>query len=273
MKTIILDHKSFRKLTELVYRTTGLRYDWNKKYYLERRIRERMEALEMEEVERYLRILQFDALERQKFINALTVKETYFFREYEQLKLFAEKVLPRMLEEGPISSGKTIRVLSAGCATGEEAYTLGIILSEMLEGEDVDWRVVGIDIDTLALEKAKEGTYDARSVRLIPKEYLHRYLGADGELYRVKPFLKQKITFAWANLLTGIPEALSPFEVVFCRNVLIYFDEVSRERVLHNLYQSLVPGGYVFFGHADFVGKFSTVFRPERLGGHLVYLK
>ncbi|SMB98512.1 chemotaxis protein methyltransferase CheR [Thermanaeromonas toyohensis ToBE] len=273
MKTIILDNKSFRKVTDLVYRTTGLRYDLNKKYYLERRIRERMEALEIEEVERYLRILQFDALERQKFINALTVKETYFFREYEQLKLFAEKVLPRMLQEGSIGLGKTIKVLSAGCATGEEAYTLGIILNEMLEGEDFDWRVVGIDIDTLALEKAKEGTYDTRSIRLIPKEYLSRYLLPDGEFYKVKPFLKQKITFAWANLLTGIPGNLAPFEVVFCRNVLIYFDDVSRERVLNNLYRALVPGGYIFFGHADFVGKCFTVFRPERIGGHLVYRK
>ncbi|TYP56133.1 CheR family methyltransferase [Thermosediminibacter litoriperuensis] len=273
MKNIILDNKSLRKLTDLIYRTTGLRYDFNKKYYLERRIRERMEVLEIEDIKSFLRILQFDAFERQQFINALTVKETYFFREYEQLKLFAEKVIPMMLQEGPTGLDKTIKVLSAGCATGEEAYTLGIIMNEMLEGEAFDWRVVGIDIDTLALEKAKKGTYDTRSIRLIPKEYLNRYLWVDGEFYKVKPFLKQKINFAWANLLTGVPEDLAPFEVVFCRNVLIYFDDVSRERVLKNLYKVLVPGGYIFFGHADFMGKFSTIFRPERIGGHLVYRK
>ncbi|SHM56785.1 chemotaxis protein methyltransferase CheR [Caldanaerovirga acetigignens] len=236
-------------------------------------MKERMKALEIEEVEKYLRILQFDAIERQKFINALTVKETYFFREYEQLKFFAEEILPKILKERLAGSGKTIKVLSAGCATGEEAYTLGIILNEMLEGEDFDWWVVGIDIDTFALEKAQEGRYDSRSTRLIPKEYLNCYLLEDGEFYKVKPFLKQKITFAWANLLTGIPENLAPFEVIFCRNVLIYFDDVSRERVLNNLYKALVPGGYIFFGHADFVGKFFTIFKPERIGRHLVYRK
>lgn len=273
MKTITITNESLTKLLDLIYRNTGIYYERNKRYYLERRINERMAALEIEEVERYLRILMFDALERQQFINALTVKETYFFREYEQLQLFAEKILPRIIKDRSPDADKTIKVLSAGCATGEEAYTLGIILNEMLEGEGFDWQVTGIDIDTKALEKAREGIYDSRSTRLIPKEYLNRYLHGYGEQYKVKPFLKQRIIFSWANLLNGIQGDSIPFDAIFCRNVLIYFDEASREKVLNNLYQILRPAGYIFFGHADFAGKFSTVFRPERIGGHIVYRK
>jgi chemotaxis protein methyltransferase CheR len=143
--------------------------------------------------------------------------------------------------------------------------------------EDIDdWNITiyGTDIDTSVLEKAREGIYSRRSVKDVPDEYLARYFVRDGERFKVKPVLKQMVKFQQINLMDR--QALSKMrrmDFVFCRNVLIYFDENARKKVVGHFYDSLVPGGYIFLGHSESMSRISSAFRIKKMGGMIVYQK
>lgn len=261
----------FQILRDLIYARTGLDFAPKKMYYVERRLNERLEANSMKDVRSYLRLLQYDTKEFEALINALTVNETYFFREYEQLRLFAEEVLPRIVAQKRKRCDLTLRVWSAGCSTGDEAYTLAIILEEMLAGEGLDYEVVATDINTASLAVARRGIYRRSALRYTPEVYLNKYFIRESDAFQVKPEIKRLVTFKTSNLLTEIPAEPSSISAVFCRNVLIYFDEASRSRAIDNIYAALEPGGYVFLGHSESMRLFSSLFEMERIGTAVVY--
>ncbi|KKM11213.1 hypothetical protein SY88_09730 [Clostridiales bacterium PH28_bin88] len=263
----------FAVLRDVVYQKTGLLFENKKMYYVERRVRERMELHQLEDIKSYIRMLKYDRStdEFQALVNSLTVNETYFFREYEQLRLFAEDVLPRIVAGKKISSEHWVRVWSAGCSTGDEAYTLAIVLNEMLEGEGLSFEVVATDINTNALAFARRGVYKSRAIQNVPELYLEKYFFKQGESFLVKECLKEAVTFQPGNLVETLHYESGGFDSVFCRNVLIYFDDQSRTRAIENLYNSLLPGGYVFLGHSESMGRFSELFRTKKIGATVVY--
>ncbi len=263
----------FTVLRDAIYEKTGLLFETKKMYYVERRVRERMEFHQLDDVKSYIWMLRYDRSsgELQVLVNSLTVNETYFFREYEQLQLFAEKVLPLIVAVKKGNRDRCVRVWCAGCSTGDEAYTLAIILKEMLEGENLDFKVTATDINTDVLAFARRGVYNTRAVQYVPEVYLDKYFTRQGGRFLVKASLKEKINFEAGNLLQDIPGQPGSFDSVFCRNVLIYFDDQSRTRVIENIYNALVPGGYVFLGHSESMGRFSTLFKAEKIGAAVVY--
>ncbi|MGB9887527.1 MAG: CheR family methyltransferase [Moorellales bacterium] len=270
----------FGKLRDYIYRKTGLYFDDKKLYYVERRVEERMRATGMDRFGAYFNWLRFEPsqAEFQQLLNALTVNETYFFREYDQLRCFAEEALPELLAACGGGSAKRLRVWSAGCSTGEEAYTLAIILKEMTEGlptGPVHWEVHATDLNTEVLETARRGVYGRRAVRGVPEVYLQRYFTccADG-LYRVSETLRAGVRFYPLNLLDReAMRTMRDFDAIFCRNVLIYFDDASRRQVALYFYEALRPGGFIFLGHSESMSRIAPIFRLRRFNNAIIYQK
>lgn len=267
----------FIKLRNLIYERTGISYEENKIYYIKKRLQQRMDAGGFERVEDYIRHLKiFDPKGRefQELMNLLTVNETYFFREFSQLQVFAESCLEEITREKLDAGSRTIKVFCAGCSTGEEPYTLGIILREMLDDFSA-WRVLikAVDIDENVLKVARRGVYDRRSVKDVPQAYLKEYFTApSAEEYAISQNIKDMVAFEHLNLMDR--KALryeEDYDFVFCRNVLIYFDDVSRKQVVDKFYGMLRRGGFIFLGHAESLSRISTAFRIRRLNEQIVY--
>lgn len=273
--------REFVELRKLIYAKSGIYLGDEKVYFLRRRVEKRMEELGMEDPQEYVNYLRFfdrRGRELHKLIEEVTVNETYFFREFPQLQAFAEHCLPEVLEQKRKGLISKLRILSAGCSTGEEPYTLAIILKEMVDDLDsLAPRVVAVDIDGKVLDKALRGIYEARSVKDVPKVYLERYFEKVGNgKWRVMNSVRELVTFEQVNLADYeevLRFGMSSFDFIFCRNVLIYFSEEVRRRVVENFYALLQPGGYIFLGHSESLSRISTAFTLRRRGGYLVYQK
>jgi len=270
---MLLTDELYDKFVKLIYKKTGLHYEYNKKYYVHKRIERRAELLEIGSLSEYFVMLKYaeDSQEFDQLINDLTVNETYFFRDFPQLRNFAEDILP--LFEKQNEGRKKIKIWSAACSTGEEPYTLSIILQEMLDNYD-EWEVqiIASDINTDVLQYAKMGIYDSRSVRDVPPEYLDKYFTKRHDKYLVNLNVRKPVTFRRINLIDDEDmSSVSGCDYIFCRNCLIYFNDESRKEVLANFYKSLNPGGFIFLGHSESVGRISSAFKVQRIGDTIVY--
>lgn len=272
---MILSDELFDKFVKLVYMKTGIFYDYNKKYYVQKRVEKRAEALEMETLSEYYQMLKFsdDPSEFEKLINDLTVNETYFFRDFPQLRNFAEDVLPVIVREK--RNSKKIKVWSAACSTGEEPYTLSIILQEMLD-KPKEWelQILASDINTEVLQFARIGLYESRAVKDVPPEYLEKYFTKRNDKYLVNLNVRRPVEFKRINLVCeNEMSSVNGCDFIFCRNCLIYFDDESRRNVVSSLYEALNPGGFIFLGHSESVGRISSAFKVQRMGDTIVYSK
>ncbi|NSW89561.1 MAG: protein-glutamate O-methyltransferase CheR [Firmicutes bacterium] len=272
---MILDDQLFDKFVKLIYKKTGIYYDCNKKYYVQKRLEKRAEALEMETLDDYYQMLKFtdDPLEFEKLINELTVNETYFFRDFPQLRNFAEDVLPLVVREK--RNSRRLKVWSAACSTGEEPYTLSIILQEMFDNPD-EWelQILASDINTEVLHFAKIGLYENRAIKDVPPEYLEKYFTKRHDKYLVNLNVRRLVTFKRINLVDEYEmSGVRGCDFIFCRNCLIYFDDESRRSVLSSFYESLNPGGFIFLGYSESVGRISSAFKVQRIGDSIVYSK
>ena len=273
-----LSMRDFISFKDLIYERCGINFPSKKIYFVKKRVSARMEALGYEKVNDYLHLLKFQDPkheEFQDFMNLLTTNETYMFREFDQLAAFAEGCLAEVCERKKKNGDNHISILCAGCSTGEEAYTLAIILMEMLEPYSA-WnvKIVATDIDTSVLATAKKAEYSSRAVKDVPDEYLEEYFRVSGRNYLVKNHVKRPIQFKHLNLMDkrGL-EKIGQFDFVFCRNVLIYFDEESRKKVVGHFYEQLHSGGFIFLGHSESIGRISTSFLLRKVEGMIVYQK
>lgn len=270
---MILSDELFDKYIKLIYNKTGLHYEYNKKYFVHKRIDKRAELLGMESLNEYYIMLKFaeDSTEFYQLINDLTVNETYFFRDFPQLRNFAEDVLPVFMKRN--ENRKKIKLWCAACSTGEEAYTLAIILLEMLdEPEQWEIQIIASDINTEVLQSAKAGSYDNRSVKDVPLEYLERYFTKRHDRYLINLDVKKYVSFKRINLNDDNAMAtINGCDFIFCRNCLIYFDDESRRNALANFYESLNPGGFMFLGHSESVGRISLAYKVKKIGDTITY--
>jgi len=268
----------FKILGDFIYRKTGIRYEEKKIYYLNKRVGARMNALGVETVADYIRHLRFidEGDELQQFINLITVNETYFFREFEQLQSFAEVCLAETIERKVAKNDRKIRIWSAGCSSGEEPYTLAIILREMLD-DHKDWNIeiIATDIDEVILQRAKDAVYCERSVKEVPDEYFGKhFLPSPHGAYRLSKPIKDMVRFEHLNLYDKPALRLHrSYDFIFCRNVLIYFDEESRKDVVDHFYAALNQGGFIFLGSSESASRITTSFKIRRAGEMLVYYK
>jgi len=273
-----MSEQEFRLLRDFIHERFGLFYDDSQRGGLRARLASRMALLGLRSFEDYYRHLRFApdrAVEERRMVSHLTNNETYFFREKAQLDVFADHALRRVKERRTREGEKIIRIVSAGCSTGEEALTLAMILydsGQFFWGWDA--RVVGIDVDEAALEKARRGVYYQNSLRAVTKPFLDRHFVPDGNGARVKEGSHKLVSFRAGNLLEPASyEDLSPLDVLFCRNVLIYFSDVAIQRAVQLFHDVLAPGGFLFLGHAESLARVTSAFVPIRFQGAIVYQK
>ena len=265
------------KVRDFVFKETGIFFESKKDYYLVSRIAQRMNDTNCKNFKEYYHNLICGNKDGEALclIEELTVNETYFFRDFPQLKGFAEQVLPPYLEKKRLENDFSVKVWSAACSSGEEPYTLSIILQEVIEDFDLwDVRIHATDIDRRALRKARIGIYSDRSMKDTPLPYRAKYFERSADGWQVLPNVTQYVEFEQLNLIDRMAmRKRRGYDFIFCRNVLIYFNELSRKKVVSFLYDALLPGGYIFLGHSESVGRITAAFVLERKGDFLCYRK
>ncbi|MBF0409707.1 MAG: protein-glutamate O-methyltransferase CheR [Candidatus Riflebacteria bacterium] len=273
-----LSHKDFLKIRDFIYEKTGMFFDNQKLDFLEKRVFDRMKAVKAETPFDYLFHIKFGETaqyELQNFIETITTNETYMFREFEQLEVFANHCLPEIVNHKREQRNPELRLWSAGSSTGEEAYTLAIILRECLD-DLKNWKIsiYATDIDTNVLKHLQRGIYSERSVKEVPTEYFNRHLKKTFGGYMVVPETKSLVTPIHLNLTDyqGMRK-IKNIDFVFCRNCLIYFDDASRKAVVDTFYECMNKNGYIFLGHSESVGRITDCFTSRNLGNFLVYYK
>ncbi|MDQ7087337.1 MAG: protein-glutamate O-methyltransferase CheR [Acidobacteriota bacterium] len=265
------------QIRELIYKETGILYETKKDYAMKARIERRMEASGHRTFRRYYRslLLEDPGGELQNLIEELTVNETYFFRDFPQLQGFGERALPLLLEEKKKVGDSTLKIWSAACSTGEEPYTLSIIAQEMIEDyERWDVSILATDIDRQVLRIAKKGEYGRRSMKDTPLVYRKKYFSNQGTSWQVLPHTAEPVHFDLVNLIDRrAMRKQRGFDFIFCRNVLIYFNELSRKKVVNSFYDALNPGGFLFLGASESVGRITAAFQLTKLGDQVFYRK
>lgn len=269
--------QDLEKVRSLIYKETGMLFEENKNYYLTSRIKQRMAHVQASNFRDYYRQLIFEDRqgEIKSFIEAITINETYFFRDFPQLQGFAENVLPIYTKKKNEKLDFSLKIWSAACSTGEEPYTLSIILQEMIENSQ-KWtlRIDATDIDRKVLAAAKDGLYGERSMKDTPLIYRQKYFQQVSEGWQVNSQASKLVQFKELNLIDRAEmRKMKGYDFVFCRNVLIYFDDESRKKVVAALYDALLPGGYLFLGHSESVDRITAAFTLERVGNFLCYKK
>ncbi|SDM56022.1 MCP methyltransferase, CheR-type [Methylobacterium phyllostachyos] len=266
----------FARFCEFLYRRTGILFTPAKRYFVDRRLSERMQATGSRSFAVYLARLRSDASgEVERLINAFTINETYFYREDHQLRCLTASLLPETVSRK--AAGSTVRIWSMPCSTGEEPYSVAMwLLENWPEVDRYDIEIVGSDIDTRALTAAEEGLYGERALMRLRPDLVARYFVREetrlGPGWRILDDLRGSVRFTPCNLTDAADMAAhGRFDVVFCRNVLIYFDDASRRIAADHIYDALVPGGFVCLGHTESMSRISPLFRVCRYDDAIVY--
>lgn len=273
----ILSDVNFSKLGEYIYRKSGIYLELEKHYEkLAKYVNNRCLTLGVDSFRQYFFKLRFedkDGDEFQELINAITVNETYFFREKDQFEVLVNVILPKLHESLP--QEQTIRILSAPCSTGEEPLSLVLyILEENNIVYKRDIEIIGIDIDSVVMKKALTYRYSDRSVHAIPKDILLKYFVKNDIGYSLTQELQESVHFQLANVFDKAQmRELGKFDIIFSRNMLIYFDDSSRKEVAMTFYDLLNPGGYVLLGHAEYMSRIVSVYKVQKFENTLVYQK
>ncbi len=271
---ITIGDAEFDRICDFLYRRTGMIFGEVKRHYVDRRLRERIEASGHDSFRDYFTMMLADTDEYERLVSSFTINETYFYREEYQFRCLTTSVLPLVTQHK--RRGDTIRLWSLPCATGEEPYSIAIWLLENWASVD-DWQVeiVGSDIDTTALRTAAAGLYGARSLMRLPTSVTDRYFtrAEDGH-FQLIPDLCSSIRFTRVNVMDRAAMAAhGRFDVILCRNMLIYFDDKSRREAIGNMYDCLVDGGFIFLGHAESMSRVSSLFQVRRFDETILYQK
>jgi chemotaxis protein methyltransferase CheR len=280
---IPLKPEEYRLLRDLFSAKIGVQFGPESRFAMERRLRERLATLKLTTFAEYYQYLRFHPLaerEWEEAIELLTTNETYFFREDYQLRSFKSEVLPMLASAA--KSRKRLSIWSAGCSTGEEVYTIAILLLECPLFTGWDLRVYGSDISKRCVGAARRGVYGSAAFRAMPEEYKRRYFTERMERgassmdcgFVVQERVRALCHFGQMNLLDEErARVLGRADAVFCRNVLIYFDAYARRRVIDIFHERLYPGGVLLLGHSESLLNVSTAFELLHLREDLVYKK
>lgn len=268
----------FESLRKLVYDRAGIYFQDCKRYVLESRLSRRLEELGFENFSQYLLFLTagpYQEDEFQEMFNRITINETSFFRNEPQLDVFERSVLPRLLEAR--QSTRTLRVWSAACSTGEEPYTLAIQIHRSLGLRLADWRVeiLGTDISEKALVTAEAGRYGPYSLRTVNPLVLSRYFKpAGGDLMEIDPTIRSMVHFELHNLKDAFgARRFGTWDVIFCRNVMIYFDAAMRLQCVRLFHSQLAEDGRLFIGHSETLRGMKVDFVPLPQPQAFAYIK
>ena len=270
-----MTEEEFRLLRDLIQAHCGIFFRDDNRFLLERRLASRLEALGLPAYSAYHRYLRLDPAregELVKAIELITTNETYFYREPLQLGALAREILPQLARKN--ADTRTLRIVSAGCSTGEEPYTVAVLVKEsrLFEGWNVE--ILGCDISARCIDLARAGVYGEHAFRNVEAEAMRRWFSLREGKWAIDPSIRRMVQFSRENLFD--PRALSAasrLDVLVCRNVLIYFDPAARKRVLATFHAKLRDGGWLLLGHSESIVNLTADFEIVHLKTDLVYRK
>jgi chemotaxis protein methyltransferase CheR len=277
-KELKITDQEFSDLRDFIYAQCGIYIADNRKYLLENRLGNRLKKLNLKNFDEYHKFLRFDvgkSAEMKKLFEVITTNETSFYRNPPQLQVFQDQVLAEVLKDCR-KSGKKLRIWSAGCSTGEEPYTISMIINEMLKSEISRWdvKITANDLSERVLESARKGVYNDYTLRSTPKEVAERYFEMNDGVNKVKSSVKKLVCFGQINLKDRLQvKRVERSQIVFCRNVIIYFDDVMKKQVISSYYDNLLPGGYLIIGHSESLHNITRAFKPIHFPGAIIYKK
>lgn len=272
-----MSEEEFRLIRDLIHGHCGLFFDRDTKYLLEKRLAARLVRHHMESFREYYHFLKYDRDREQELsdiMDLLTTNETYFFREAFQLKAFTDEILPEIKAAKEKKGERELRIWSAGCSTGEEPYTIAMLLLEM--GCFTNWKleIIGTDISHRVLQQARKAVYGKSSFRTTETHRITRFFSEQDGCFRIADDVKRLVTISHLNLFDeNRTVLLGKMDLIFCRNVIIYFDQVAKKRVVETFYRTLRDGGYLLLGHAESLLNTSTAFALRHLKNDMVYQK
>ncbi len=267
-----LKEETFRQLRDFIHEKSGIYIPDTKKYLLQNRLVRRLEEKKLKSYENYLYHIKYsgNGEEIRKLFDVVTTNETYFFREPRQLDILVKHVVPSILSTG----SREIRVWSAACSTGEEPYTIAILFNEYQEIRSIRKEIIASDISNGVLETAMKSVYSSYAVRNVPEKYLKKYFRNTGGSYYLDSRLKAMVKFSNINLIEEKQlRTMRHLDVVFCRNVLIYFDNKNKRKAISLIYDSLKPKGHLFLGISESLHMVTRAFRPVIIDKTVVYQK
>ncbi|MEM9883119.1 MAG: protein-glutamate O-methyltransferase CheR [Planctomycetota bacterium] len=274
---ITLTQPQFETLRKVVYDRAGIHFQDTKKYVLESRLARRLEELEFENFDQYLVFLTsgpYQLDEFQEMFNRITINETSFFRNEPQLNQFENRFLPELLENR--RANKTLRVWSAACSSGEEPYTLAMILHRSLGIRLSDWKIeiLGTDISEKVLKTAQAGRYPHYAIKSTNPMVLSRYFKQEGREYQLDPEIMSMVHFEKLNLKdTYAARRFGTFDVIFCRNVMIYFDEPMKKSCVQMFHKQLADDGTLMIGHSESLRNLGVAFTQLNVPQAFAYEK
>lgn len=274
-----LSDKDFEMLRDFIYNICGIYFSNSKKYFLESRLKRRMEAVAAKSYQEYYASLKTgsSATELKRLLDEITTNETCFFRNLPQLNALEHLLLPEIVAHKGKIGFRKIRIWSAGSSSGEEAYTLAMVLLEKRSALLKEWiiDIVGTDINETVLLQAKEGVYNDYAVRNTPDYYIRKYFRQEaGGRYLLAPEVKKLVSFSQVNLYDDNKMLfMKSFDFIFCANVLIYFDLASKSKIVQHFYNNLQPYGYFFVGQSESLHGVNDQFRTVHFPGGFTYKK
>ncbi|WP_020675819.1 CheR family methyltransferase [Geopsychrobacter electrodiphilus] len=272
---IILEREEFQLLRDFIYQHCGLHFADESKYLLEKRLNKRLSELHLSCFREYYYQLRYGQNRDQELaaaIDLLTTNETYFFREDFQLQTFTNEVIPELVKTKLMRRERSIRIWSAGCSSGEEPYTLAMLLLEnpLLQGWSIE--IIGTDISQRVLKTAREGLYGQNSFRATDENILKRFFTPVGQKWQIDSRVKDLVSISHLNFFDNHRVALlGMMDVVFCRNVIIYFDLDAKKRAISILHNRLRPGGYLLLGHSESLMNVSSDFCLRHFTNDMLY--
>jgi len=273
----IMSDEEFHLLRDCVYSHCGIFFDSDSKYLLEKRLAKRLTTLNLPSFRDYYHYLKYNRKKDQELMDImdiLTTNETYFFRESFQLKAFTDEIIPELIKARLSSGNHALRIWSAGCSTGEEAYTIAMLLHGIKELRGWKIEIVGTDISQRVLQHARRAVYGKSSFRATDEEYVRRFFVEQEDGLKVCDEIRNLVTISHLNLFdTNRMVMLGKMDLIFCRNVIIYFDLAAKKRVVESYFNSLCEGGFLLLGHSESLMNITTLFTLRHFKNDMIYQK
>jgi chemotaxis protein methyltransferase CheR len=269
-----ITEKEFNLFRDIIYRQTGIQMTEKKRNLIVARLSKRLRALNLSNFSEYYEYLNtsFDAPdELNNLINRITTNKTDFFREKHHFDFLVNEIFPSFIDSARKSGARRLRIWSAGCSSGEEPYSIAMTVADFFKDErGWDLKILATDLDTDILMKAAKGVYSSQQITPVPINYLSKYFVRTSQGYEVSPHIKAMIAFRRLNLMDPSFPMKKPFDIIFCRNVMIYFDEETRKDLVKKYYSHLSDNGYMFVGHSESLMYMKHLFKFLK---HTVYIK
>lgn len=274
---MVMNERMFEEYRQYIYKLTGILFTETKKYLLEGRIGKRLTVNNMKSFEQYLDFIKNPATaqtELPALYEAITINETYFFRSEQQVEAMEKILIPEILKK-KVNPG-VFKIWSAASSTGEEAYTMAMVINEKIKPmfPNTQFQIIGTDINNAVIDSARKAVYREYAVRNVPPPYMQKYFVKNGDFYHLSDTIRRMVQFNYLNLYDSPSmKQMQSFDVIFCCNVLIYFDLASKQQVVASLYDALNKGGYLFIGYSESLHGISKAFELVHLPRALAYQK